>query len=164
VGLKRRKAVNDLRDARGRGHLSGVAPKQQATAMLRSSRKGCGRQSAAEKKWPSLGPGQWARISTMGNLPASATFPHARDAHKGRICATTLLFATTICCGLVLRRKLIFGQNSITMRPRCKALHRIRLDNTGGRAVALALRVSFLFRLFDGAHRSRGVIGEDQRS
>jgi hypothetical protein len=76
--------------------------------------------------------GQWARISHMGDLPASATFPQARDAHKGRICATRFLFVTTICRGLALRRKLIFGQTSITMRPQCKALHRIGLDNTGG--------------------------------
>jgi hypothetical protein len=46
----------------------------------------------------------------LGDLPASATFPHQRDARKGRICATRFLFATTICCVLVLRRKLLSAQ------------------------------------------------------
>jgi len=73
-----------------------------------------------------------ARISHVGDLPASATFPHQRDARKGRIvqqgfCLQQRFVACSYC-----------DANCFLLRPasqsasRCEMLHRSRLDKTGG--------------------------------
>ena len=88
----------------------------------------------AAKKWPSSRLGQWHGQAVLGDLPASATFPHWREAHKWRDFAQQgLRLQRRLVAWSLWRCKLIFAQVSIILRaPDVTRFIGSRLDITGG--------------------------------